>query len=70
MQDADLSAQRIAGVAEFLRALRAASQPHWRIDTAMATDTLKLSELIRSIGTADRAAAPAGASDAGDVDLF
>lgn len=70
MQDADLSAQRIAGVAEFLRALRAASEPHWRIDTATATDTLKLTELIRSIGAADRLVQAKNEADSGEVDFF
>jgi len=70
MQDADLSAQRIAGVADFLRALGENAHPHWRIDTSLATGTLKLTELIRSIGTAG-IAMPAKAEDAaGDVDLF
>ena len=74
MQDADLSAQRIAGVAGFLRALSEAAHPHWRIDTSGATGTLTLTEMIRTIGTAglDVKAQRAGEHEnaAGDVDLF
>ena len=74
MQDADLSAQRIAGIAGFLRALCEAAHPHWRIDTATATRALTLSEMIRSIGTAglDVQAKGVGENEAatGDVDLF
>ena len=70
MQDADLSAQRIAGVAGFLRALGGASRPDWHIDTATATGTLKLTELIRSIGAADHAIQAKDEDDAGNVDLF
>ncbi len=70
MQDADLSAQRIAGVAGFLRALGDASRPDWHIDTATATGTLKLTELIRSIGAADHAIQAKDEDDAGNVDLF
>lgn len=70
MQDADLSAQRVAGVADFLRALGDASQPHWRIDTTSATDTLKLTELIRSIGRSTSSIQAKPEEDAGNVDLF
>ncbi|MEO3389358.1 hypothetical protein [Mesorhizobium sp. CAU 1741] len=70
MQDADLSAQRIAGVAGFLRALGDASKPDWRINTAGATSTLKLTELIRAIGTTDALIAAKPEDDAGNVDLF
>lgn len=70
MQDADLSAQRIAGVADFLRALGTSAQPHWHIDTSLATETLKLTELIRSIGTAGTDMQAKNEDAAGDVDLF
>ena len=71
MQDADLSAQRIAGVAGFLRALGDAAQPHWRVDTTDATDALTLSDLIRTIGKADDEGRGAkNAADAGEVDFF
>jgi hypothetical protein len=70
MQDADLSAQRIAGIADFLQAVSAASQPQWRIDTASATGTLKLSELIRSIGNPAGHVQAKDEADAGNVDLF
>ncbi len=70
MQDADLSAQRIAGVAGFLRAIGDAAHPHWRIDTASATSTLKLTELIRAIGTAGLDVQAKPEEDAGEVDLF
>lgn len=70
MQDADLSAQRIAGVAGFLRAIGDAAHPHWRIDTATATDTLKLTELIRSIGQAGLNVQAKDEDASGDVDLF
>ena len=69
MQDADLNAQRVAGIADFLAALGAAAEPHWRIDTAQATSTLKLGEQMRSIGRAGHAVA-AKDTDAGTVDLF
>ena len=74
MQDADLSAQRIAGVAGFLRALSEAAHPHWRIDTAGATGTLTLAGMIRTIGTAglDLRAPEEGTHEdaAGEVDFF
>lgn len=70
MQDADLSAQRIAGVASFLRAVGDASHPNWRIDTALATGTLKLTELIRSIGTDGLDIEAKDEDAAGNVDLF
>jgi len=70
MQDADLSAQRIAGVAGFLRALGEAAQPHWRIDTARAVGTLKLAGLVRTIGTPGPAIDAADEGAPGDVDLF
>ena len=70
MQDADLSAQRIAGVADFLRAIGDAAHPHWRIDTTAATETLKLTELMRSIGQAGLAVQAKDEDAAGDVDLF
>ncbi len=70
MQDADLSAQRIAGVAGFLRALSEAAHPHWRVDTAAATDTLTLTEMIRTIGTAGLDVEAGDEDAAGDVDLF
>lgn len=70
MQDADLSAQRIAGVADFLRAIGDAAHPHWRIDTAAATGTLKLTELARSIGQAGLSIQAKDEDTAGDVDLF
>lgn len=72
MQDADLSAQRIAGVAGFLRALADASPADWRLDTAPATGTLKLAALVETIGGCSRTAAAGhdGAARAGDVELF
>lgn len=70
MQDADLSAQRIAGVARFLRAIGDASHPHWRIDTTTATDTLMLTELVRSIGTAGLDIQAKDEGSVGEVDLF
>lgn len=70
MQDADLSAQRIAGVASFLRALGDAAHPQWRIDTTTATDTLKLTGLVRSIGVAGLDVQAKDEDAAGDVDLF
>lgn len=70
MQDADLSAQRIAGIAGFLRAIGDATHPSWRVDTQPATSTLKLTELVRAIGTAglEKQVGPDGA--AGELDLF
>ena len=70
MQDADLSAQRIAGVAGFLRAIGDAAHPHWCIDTTAATETLKLTKLIRSIGQTGLAIQANEKNAAGDVDLF
>jgi hypothetical protein len=70
MQDADLSAQRISGVAEFLRALGEATEPHWFVDTSEATGTLKLSELVRTIGASDIQIPRKNEEAAGDVDLF
>lgn len=70
MQDADLSAQRIAGIADFLRTLGNSLQPDLHIDTAPATGTLKLTEQIRSIGTAGWNVHAKDEDDAGNVDLF
>lgn len=70
MQDADLSAQRIAGIADFLRAIRGASHPDWRIDTSAATGTLKLTELIRAIGSTTETIERKDEASAGNVDLF
>ena len=70
MQDADLNTQRIAGVADFLRAIGDALPADWRIDTSTATSQLKLAEQILSIGTANSKRATANTLDSGDVDLF
>ena len=70
MQDADLSAQRIAGIADFLRAIGDAAHPNWRVDTTLATGTLKLTELIRAIGTAGTEMQAKPEDDAGEVDFF
>ena len=67
MQDADLSAQRVAGLAGYLRALGEAADPDWRLDTAAATATLTLAGMARTVGGGE--ARPA-MQDAGDVDLF
>ncbi len=70
MQDADLSAQRIAGVADFLRAIGDAAHPQWRIDTSAATGALKLTELARSIGQTGSSVEAKNEAAAGEVDLF
>ena len=70
MQDADLSAQRIAGVAGFLRALSEAAQPHWRIDTSTATGTLTLAQMVRTVGGSASPAQTCGDDAGGEVDLF
>jgi hypothetical protein len=70
MQDADLSAQRISGVAGFLRMIGEAAPADWHVDTASASDTLKLAELVRTIGAAGAAMQPAKATDAGETDFF
>ena len=70
MQDADLSAQRIAGIAGFLREIGDASHSHWHVETGGATSTLTLTELIRSIGTVGFVVEAKGDEETGDVDLF
>ena len=70
MQDADLSAQRIAGIAGFLRALGEEAKPHWRVDTAQATSALTLAGLARSIGAPGLAFQMGEADTSGEVDLF
>jgi len=70
MQDADLSAQRIAGIAGFVRALGEAAMPHWRVDTTEATGALTLAGLARSIGAPELAFAVGEADASGEVDLF
>ena len=70
MQDADLSAQRIAGVAGFLRTIGGAAPADWHVDTASASDTLKLAELVRTIGAVGAATLPAKETDAGEIDFF
>jgi hypothetical protein len=70
MQDADLSAQRISGVADFLRALGDVAEPQGLVDTGHATGTLKLSELVRTIGASDILVERKNEEAAGDVDLF
>lgn len=68
MQDADLSAQRIAGLAGYLREIADASHPHWHVETAGAAATLTLAAMARSIG----AALPGidADEDRGEVDFF
>jgi hypothetical protein len=70
MQDADLSSQRIAGIAGFLRLIGDAAHPNWRVDTGTASGTLTLTELIRTIGSAGSAIEPKDKNDAGAVDFF
>lgn len=70
MQDGDLNAQRIAGVAEFLRAIGETLSADWRIDTRAATSQIRLAEQIRSIGSASAEVTAHHAHDSGDVDLF
>lgn len=70
MQDADLSAQRIAGVAGFLRAIGNAAHPLWRVDTAPATGTLKLAGQVRAIGPAGPKVEAKEEDAAGDVCFF
>ena len=67
MQDADLSAQRLAGLAGFLRALGEAADPLWRLDTATATASLTLAGMAASVGGLQMEPA---LQDAGEVDLF
>jgi len=70
MQDADLSAQRIAGIAGFLRALGEEAQPHWHVDTAAATSALTLTGLARSIGAPGPVSGMEEEGVSGEVDLF
>jgi len=70
MQDADLSAQRIAGIAGFLRLLGEETKPHWRVDTSQATGALKLAGLARSIGAPGLVLPMDEAEAYGEVDLF
>lgn len=70
MQDADLSAQRIAGVAVFLRALGEETRPDWRVDTREATGALTLAGLARSIGAPGFALQMDETGAPGEVDLF
>lgn len=71
MQDADLSAQRIAGIASFLRQLGEEIEPHWQVDTSLATGTLTLSGLARNIGSPlPRHQSKEEAAIAGEVELF
>ncbi|HRP77897.1 MAG TPA: hypothetical protein PL183_02215 [Aquamicrobium sp.] len=67
MQDADLSAQRIAGLAGYLRALGEAADPRWRLDTRAAAATLTLAGMARTVGARDM---QPSTQAAGDVDLF
>src|SRR5690606_6695112 len=67
MQDADLSAQRIAGLAGYLRALGEAADPRWRLDPAAAAATLTLAGMARTVGARDM---QPSTQAAGDVDLF
>ena len=68
MQDADLSAQRIAGLAGYLRALGDTVDPRWRLDTRAAAATLTLAGMARTVG--GRAIEHAVPDAAGEVDLF
>lgn len=70
MQDADLSAQRIAGIADFLRALGSGFKPDWRLDVSAATGTLKLAELVRSLGATSDTGSVSNTDSSGTVDLF
>lgn len=71
MQDADLAAQRVAGLASYLREIAAACDPLWRVDTAAATATLTLAEMARAMSAPQNTqAAFTGRTEAGEVDLF
>ena len=70
MQDADLNAQRIAGLADFLQAIATEAGPNWLIDTSTATEAIKLTRLRRSLGLQGGDREPNAKSDSGDVELF
>lgn len=70
MQDADLSAQRIAGLANYIHAIAEASQPHWRVETNTATSRLTLAEMARSMSAPEHSPAYVADPDSGEVDLF
>ncbi|TKT75490.1 hypothetical protein [Aquamicrobium sp. LC103] len=67
MQDADLNAQRVAGVAGFLRALEQEAEPQWRVDTSAALAGVTLAEMALKLGGN---AEEKPAENAGDVDFF
>lgn len=70
MQEADLNAQRIAGLAFYINALAEAARPDWQIDTAEARATLKLAESARSLGDRDGQGGYEIDAAAGEVDFF
>ncbi len=70
MQEADLNAQRIAGVAGYINALADAARPDWQVDTADARATLKLAGSTRSLGDRDGKGGYETGTGAGEADLF
>lgn len=67
MQDADLSAQRVSGLATYLRAISDAACPQWRVDTSAALAGITLATMAKSLGGDEQTGR---SQDEGDVDLF
>ncbi|MVA98422.1 hypothetical protein GN330_14325 [Nitratireductor sp. CAU 1489] len=70
MQEADLLAQKVAGIASFLRAVAVEVPGDWHVDTAGATRALTLADLALAIGAKGRAAHVHDEVDHGHCDLF
>lgn len=70
MQEADLVAQKLDGIAGFLRAIANSVPPDFQVETHRASTDLLLAELTRKIGAKGGEKADAVPHSAGDFDLF
>lgn len=67
MQDADLSAQRLSGLARYIKAIEDASPSDWQVETSAAAATVTLAAMGAALaGRETDRDAPQG----GEVDLF
>jgi hypothetical protein len=71
MQSLDHSAQKLAGLADFLSALAAGAPSHWRIDPATASKVITLAELANRLSLPSAAEEGVnGSASGGDCEFF
>ncbi len=69
IQSLDHSAQKLAGLADFLSALADRAPPHWLLDTHIAAQVVTLAELAERLRLSESKSEAAAASD-GDCEFF